>query len=91
MGAKTAMAVALKEPSLCGDVVAVDNAPIDAALGSQFTVYLDGMKAVDAKQCASSKEADQVLRAFVEVRASVSLPTGRLCAVDRFGLCEGSD
>ena len=38
------MTLALKEPRLISDVISVDNAPLDAALLSNFGKYIQGMK-----------------------------------------------
>ncbi|UKZ69991.1 uncharacterized protein TrAtP1_010994 [Trichoderma atroviride] len=42
MGAKTAMAVALRSPETVAKVVAVDNAPTDTMLSSSFATYVRG-------------------------------------------------
>ncbi len=54
-GAKTAMTLALRSPDLVRDLVAVDNAPVDAAIGNEFARYIYGMRRIDeadvAKHC----------------------------------------
>ncbi|OBT95427.1 hypothetical protein VE01_05201 [Pseudogymnoascus verrucosus] len=47
MGAKTAMAFALNYPSRTQNIVAVDNAPIDAPLLRSFGKYVQGMKKIE--------------------------------------------
>ncbi|KAL1641630.1 hypothetical protein SLS58_005905 [Diplodia intermedia] len=66
MGAKTVMAVALRRPELVRDLIPVDNAPVDAALKSDFAQYVKGMKKVDAAQPKKQSDADAILKPFVE-------------------------
>ncbi|SPN98860.1 related to alpha/beta hydrolase [Cephalotrichum gorgonifer] len=72
MGAKTAMTLALQSPEDVHDLVAVDNAPLDAALGSDFPHYLRGMQKIDAAGITKLSEADSILSEYEE--ASFSLP-----------------
>lgn len=67
MGAKAAMALALRSPGLVRDVVAVDNAPVDAALGTDFGKYIRAMKRVEAAGVTSQKEADAIMAEVEEV------------------------
>ncbi|KAJ4145677.1 hypothetical protein LMH87_004517 [Akanthomyces muscarius] len=62
MGAKTAMALALQSPHSVADIVAVDNAPVDALLGSDFSSYIRGMKKVDQSHVTKLAEADKILQ-----------------------------
>lgn len=64
MGAKTAMAVALAEPAMVRDIVSVDNAPLDAQLGSDFGKYIQGMKRIDAAGVTKQSEADKILAEY---------------------------
>lgn len=64
MGAKTAMALALAEPALVRDFVSVDNAPLDAQLGSDFGKYIQGMKRIDAAGVTKQSEADKILAEY---------------------------
>ncbi|CAI6333317.1 unnamed protein product [Periconia digitata] len=66
MGAKTVMAMALREPSCCANIIAVDNAPVDAALASDFPKYVEGMRKVENAQCKSQKAADEALTPYVK-------------------------
>ncbi|KAK0635481.1 Alpha/Beta hydrolase protein [Bombardia bombarda] len=64
MGAKTAMALALKEPSLVANIVAVDNAPVDVRLESDFARYIQGMKKIDAAGISRQSDADKILEQY---------------------------
>ncbi|KAM3071979.1 hypothetical protein ACMFMF_007376 [Clarireedia jacksonii] len=64
MGAKTAMALALKAPELVEDIVSVDNAPIDAALLSNFGKYIQGMKKIEEAGVTRQADADDILRDY---------------------------
>ncbi|XXH00247.1 hypothetical protein Hte_006589 [Hypoxylon texense] len=66
MGAKTAMTLGLSEPALIGDLVAVDNAPVDAALGGPFARYVQGMRRVDEAGVTRQSEADAILKEYEE-------------------------
>ncbi|KAH7122676.1 Alpha/Beta hydrolase protein [Dendryphion nanum] len=66
MGAKTIMAVALRNPDSCANIIAVDNAPVDAALASDFPRYVEGMRKVDEAKVKSQKEADQILEPYAK-------------------------
>lgn len=66
MGAKTVMAMALQDPSCCANIVAVDNAPVDAALASDFPKYVEGMRKVENAKCTSQRAADEVLSPFAK-------------------------
>lgn len=68
MGAKTVMTMALRNPDSCADIIAVDNAPVDAALASEFPRYVEGMRKVEEAKCKSQKEADQILEPYAKVR-----------------------
>jgi hypothetical protein len=77
-GAKTAMALALKSPELVEDIVSVDNAPIDAALLSNFGKYIQGMKKIEEAGVTRQAEADNILKDYEKVQPTVisSHPTG---------------
>lgn len=66
MGAKTVMAIALRNPDSCANVVAVDNAPVDAALASDFPKYVEGMRKVEAAKPMSQKQADEILLPYAK-------------------------
>ena len=56
------MTLALSEPDLVADIVAVDNAPVDAAIGSAFGEYVRGMKDIDRAHVTRQAEADKLLQ-----------------------------
>ncbi|PMB68023.1 Abhydrolase domain-containing protein C22H12.03 [Beauveria bassiana] len=62
MGAKTAMTLALRSPNDVADIIAVDNAPVDSLLGSDFSSYIRGMKKVDQSHVTKLAEADKILQ-----------------------------
>lgn len=66
MGAKTVMAVALrnKDPESVANIIAVDNAPVDAALSSDFPKYVQGMRKIEDAAVNSQKEADAILEPY---------------------------
>ncbi|OLN95446.1 Abhydrolase domain-containing protein C22H12.03 [Colletotrichum chlorophyti] len=64
MGAKAAMTLALKSPELLRDIVAVDNAPVDAILESAFGKYVQAMKKIEAANITRQAEADQILKDY---------------------------
>lgn len=63
-GAKTAMTLALRSPDLVRDIVAVDNAPVDAALRSDFSKYIQAMKRIEAAGVTRQAEADKILAEY---------------------------
>lgn len=71
------MALALGQPGLVRDVVAVDNAPVDAVLSTDFAKYVRGMKKVEDANVSSQKEADRIFAEFEEV----GIPPPLSCAV----------
>ncbi|CAA9958031.1 Mitochondrial hydrolase [Pyrenophora teres f. maculata] len=66
MGAKTVMTMALRNPDCCANIIPVDNAPVDAALSSDFPKYAEGMQHVEKAQPKSQKEADQLLEPYAK-------------------------
>lgn len=65
MGAKTVMTMALRNPDCCANIIPVDNAPVDAALSSDFPRYAEGMQKVERAKPKSQKEADRILEPYV--------------------------
>jgi pimeloyl-ACP methyl ester carboxylesterase len=65
MGAKVAMTLALRSPHSYSGLVPVDNAPIDAALKSDFSTYVQAMKEIDSAiargEITKQSEADKIL------------------------------
>jgi pimeloyl-ACP methyl ester carboxylesterase len=66
-GAKTAMTVALGSADLVESIIAVDNAPVDAAISSDFGSYIQGMKEIEAAQVERMDEADKILEQYEKV------------------------
>ncbi len=58
------MTLALSSPNLVSDITAVDNAPIDAAIGREFATYVRGMKEIDRKHVTRQVDADKILQAY---------------------------
>lgn len=67
MGAKTAMTLALRSPELVANLIAVDNAPVDTTLSSDFAKYVRGMKKIQAAGITRQAEADKIFKDFEEV------------------------
>jgi len=67
MGAKTAMCVALEWPNKVANLIPVDNAPVDAALKSDFGTFVQGMREVANRQVTRQSEADEILKPYVKV------------------------
>ncbi|RVX69507.1 hypothetical protein B0A52_06571 [Exophiala mesophila] len=77
MGAKTAMTMALRSPDAYSALIPVDNAPVDAALRSDFGKYVRAMKEIedqrdpkiekqsDADKILQKYEKDPAIRAFL--------------------------
>ncbi|MCJ1298163.1 hypothetical protein MMC08_000952 [Hypocenomyce scalaris] len=65
-GAKAAMTVALQSRHLLGALVAVDNAPVDATLMSDFAKYIQGMRKIEDAQVTKQVEADGILKDYEE-------------------------
>ncbi|KAI1407418.1 alpha/beta-hydrolase [Hypoxylon sp. FL1857] len=66
MGAKTAMTLSLAEPELIADIVSVDNAPVDAMLGSSFARYIQGMRRIEEANVTRQADADAILAEYEE-------------------------
>ncbi|KAI9700461.1 MAG: hypothetical protein M1836_002476 [Candelina mexicana] len=66
MGAKTAMTVALRNPDRIENLISVDNAPLDAALKSDFAKYIKGMQQIEDSQVKTQAEADNILQIYEE-------------------------
>ncbi|KAH8725222.1 Alpha/Beta hydrolase protein [Phaeosphaeriaceae sp. PMI808] len=66
MGAKTIMTMALRDPTCCANIIPVDNAPVDAALSSDFPKYAEGMLRVEQARPTSQKQADEILQPYAK-------------------------
>ncbi|GAB7343668.1 hypothetical protein MBLNU457_1657t2 [Dothideomycetes sp. NU457] len=64
MGAKAAMTVGLRNRVPISALVSVDNAPVDAALKSDFAAYVRGMNAITAAKVTKQSEADAILAEY---------------------------
>ncbi|KAK6379923.1 hypothetical protein LTS17_005997 [Exophiala oligosperma] len=66
MGAKVAMTMALRRPTEYSALVPVDNAPVDAALKSDFHTYVRAMHEIEAHHPPVTKqsEADKILAKY---------------------------
>lgn len=62
------MTLALKSPDLVQNIVAVDNAPVDAILESSFSKYIQGLKRIEAAGITRQAQADQILKEYESVR-----------------------
>ncbi|KAK4539991.1 hypothetical protein LTR36_009889 [Oleoguttula mirabilis] len=66
MGAKTAMVVALRQRVPIANLIPVDNAPVDAALKSDFGKYVQGMRRIEEAGVKRQSEADDILKEYEE-------------------------
>ncbi|CAN9381780.1 unnamed protein product [Alternaria sp. RS040] len=66
MGAKAVMTMALRNPDCCANIIPVDNAPVDAALSSDFPKYAEGMQHVEKSQPKSQREADKLMEPYAK-------------------------
>ena len=62
MGAKAAMAVSLRRPSLIGKLIVVDNAPVEALLHSSFGNYVRAMRKIEDAAITRKEDADRILQ-----------------------------
>lgn len=61
------MTLALTEPGMVSDIIAVDNAPLDTTLSSEFSSYIRGMMKIDDADVKLRTDADQMLSPYEEV------------------------
>ncbi|KAK3715423.1 hypothetical protein LTR37_007151 [Vermiconidia calcicola] len=66
MGAKTVMAVALRNRVPIANLIPIDNAPVDAALSSDFPKYTQAMRRIDETTITRQSEADAILKNYEE-------------------------
>ncbi|OQE89504.1 hypothetical protein PENNAL_c0014G04941 [Penicillium nalgiovense] len=66
MGAKAAMAVALRAPERVSALIPVDNAPVNAALKSDFPKYVRGMQKIEAEKVSKQSDANKILEDYEE-------------------------
>lgn len=60
------MTVALHSPALIANLVAVDNAPVDANFKSDFGSYVRGMRKIDEARVKRLGEADALLQPYAK-------------------------
>ncbi|KAF6223460.1 hypothetical protein HO133_000303 [Letharia lupina] len=60
------MTVALRSPQVVGGLIAVDNAPVDAILKSDFHKYVQGMRDIEQAQVSRQAEANDILKKYEE-------------------------
>lgn len=58
------MTVALSNPSIVANLIPVDNAPVDAALKSDFGKYVQGMRKIEEARVQKQSEADDILQSY---------------------------
>lgn len=63
------MTLALTAPEKIHSIVSVDNAPIDAALLSNFGKYIQGMRRIEEAGVTKQSDADKILSEYEEVGA----------------------
>ncbi|KAJ5584676.1 uncharacterized protein N7459_004476 [Penicillium hispanicum] len=64
MGAKAAMTLALRAPESVSALIPVDNAPVNAALKSDFPKYVRGMQHVEKEKVSKQSEANKILENY---------------------------
>lgn len=60
------MTLALRSPHLIESFVSVDNAPLDAALLSDFAKYIQGMRRIEDSEVTRQADADKILQEYEE-------------------------
>lgn len=58
------MTLALRSPDLVANLIPVDNAPVDAALKTDFATYVKGMRKIEEAKVKKQSEADEILKPF---------------------------
>lgn len=64
MGAKAAMTVALRQKYPISNLISVDNAPVDAALKSDFAKYVQAMRKIAEANLTKQSQADAILQEY---------------------------
>lgn len=67
-GAKVAMTLALNSPEKVSGLIPVDNAPVNAALQSDFPKYVRGMQHIESQGVSKQSDANKILEDYEEVR-----------------------
>jgi hypothetical protein len=66
------MTLALRTPQLIESLISVDNAPLDAALLSDFAKYIQGMRKIEESEVTRQAEADKILQDYEEASHKLS-------------------
>lgn len=72
------MTLGLREPKLPGALISVDNAPVVAPLGGDFSRYIQGMRNIENSKITKREEADKIMQPYEKVRDHNAL-LGALC------------
>lgn len=67
------MTVALRTPEILANIILVDNAPVDAALKTDFGAYVNGMRKVEETKIYKQSEADSILTSYVKASRHIIL------------------
>lgn len=62
------MTLALQSPESVSALIPVDNAPLNAALKSDFPKYVRGMQHVERENVKKQSDANKILEDYEEVR-----------------------
>ena len=62
------MTLALRAPERVSALIPVDNAPVNAALKSDFGKYVQGMQQIEEAKVSKQSDADKILEQYEEVR-----------------------
>lgn len=71
------MTVALRSPERVSGLIPVDNAPVNAALKSDFPKYVRGMQRVEEARVSKQSDANKILEEYEEVRR-IHIPIPRI-------------
>lgn len=61
------MTLALRSSKVLKALVSIDNAPVRAALKSNFASYIEGMRQVEKAKVMRQSEAEEILKSFETV------------------------
>lgn len=72
------MTLALRSPDTVGALISVDNAPVDAALTSDFPKYIRGMRRIEDAQITKQVEAEEIMKQYESVCGALTLFSANL-------------
>lgn len=72
------MTVALRSPEKISNIIAVDNAPVDAVMESGFGGYIRGMKKIEDANISRQADADKILQEIEPVTLPDFTPFRRI-------------